>query len=79
MCSSTIGRADREGELLDVLRSHGGLTALAAYGLLKEKGMCLSHFCEAVRLLSVKGMIRSSDPSNPVEDALASLRRKYGV
>jgi len=74
MCSSTIDRADREAQLLDVLRSHGGLTALAAFAFLKEKGMCLSHFCDAVRLLSVKGMIRSSDPSNPVEEALGSSR-----
>ncbi|HXX94806.1 MAG TPA: serine/threonine-protein kinase [Planctomycetota bacterium] len=72
MCSGSIGRAELEVGLLDAVRSHGGLSALAAYALLREKGICLGHFCEATRSLGAKGVLRSSDPAHPIEEALAS-------
>jgi serine/threonine protein kinase len=72
MCTSTSGRVDVEVQLLELLRSRGGRSALATYALLREEGVCLSHFCGAARALSARGVIRSSDPSNPIEKALTT-------
>lgn len=72
MCSSPGDRGGVDAQLLEALQGRGGLSALATYALLRERGVCLNHFCDAARSLAVKGVIRSSDPSNPIEKALDS-------
>ena len=70
MCLHNGGRGEVELWLLEALRSQAGLPALAAYDHLRDKGVCLGHFCDAVRSLSSRGLIRSSDPSTPIDPAL---------
>lgn len=70
MCQPQGRPEEVESALLEALRHHGGLPALAAYQHLQEKGICLQHFTEAVQSLARRGLVRSGDPSNPVDPAL---------
>lgn len=64
MCE--IANARLEARLLEEVRGHGGLAALAAYDLLRAEGACLSHFCDSIRRLARAGRLLSSDSSHPI-------------
>jgi serine/threonine protein kinase len=72
MCK--VEAASVEKNLLAAIRGQVGVQAMAAFQSLQEKGVCLAHFCSAVQALSGQGLIRSSDPSQPLVTGLAAAK-----
>jgi eukaryotic-like serine/threonine-protein kinase len=68
MC--TVNKDKIEILLLSALRIQNGMPALSAFELLRDKGACLAHYCDAVLSLGRAGTIRSSDPNHPLESGL---------